>query len=117
MHVRSACQELLVIFASAGSDINVLQSKLHLLQHDKGFLQSNVKYLIELGNKVTQHGAEARAAAAAEAEALAAEVGRRKRIIGLREGLAETQSQNEERLERTTELSHYIADIKVRSLT
>ena len=56
------------------SEWYVLQSKLHLLEHDRGFLQSNLKYLTELGNKVVQYAQDARTDAAATAEAHAREV-------------------------------------------
>jgi len=68
--IRSSAKSFL---ASKGFDFTLpvfhLQSKLHLLQHDRGFLQSNVKYLTELGNKVAQYAQESRAGAAAAADA------------------------------------------------
>ena len=90
-----------------------MQSKLHLLQHDKGFLQSNLKYLIELGNKLSQYAEDARAEASTKAEAHAAEVERRKRIISLRASLADSRTQNETRNNKSIGLGHQISDLKV----
>ena len=91
----------------------VLQSKLHLLHHDKGFLQSNLKYLTELGNKLSQYAKDARADAAAKADAHAAEVERRKQLISLRASLADSRAQIEIRTNRSTGFGHQISDLKV----
>ena len=95
----------------------MMQSKLHLLQHDKGFLQSNLKYLTELGNKLSQFAEDARAEATSKAEAHTAEVERRKRIISLRASLADSRSQNEIKTSKSTGLGHQISDLKVTLLS
>lgn len=92
-----------------------MQSKLHLLQHDKGFLQGNLKYLTELGNKVSQFAEDARAAAASQAEKQAAEVHRRNKVISMRASLAESRSQNGKRTDRKADLDHHISDLKASS--
>ncbi len=90
-----------------------LQSKLHLLQHDRGFLQSNLKYLTELGNKVRQYAEETRAGADAEAEAHAREAARRRNVVEMRASLAEQQRQNRERQERKAALAEQLTSLKV----
>ena len=90
-----------------------MQSKLHLLQHDKGFLQSNLKYLTELGNKLSQYAEDARVEASSKADAHAAELDLRKQIITLRAILADSKAQNEMRTNKSAGLGHQISDLKV----
>ena len=102
--------------AAENSSCLILQSKLHLLQHDRGFLQSNLSYLTELGKKVSQHAEGARAVATERVEAHAAEAACRQRIGTLRESLTEAKLINEQRSERSTALGHQVSDLKVSPL-
>ncbi len=93
----------------------VPQSKLHVMHHDKGFLQSNLKYLTELSSKLGQYAEDARAAAAARAVAHVAEATRRKQISSLRASLADSRAANEARSNKSIGFGHQITDLKVSS--
>lgn len=90
-----------------------LQSKLHLLQHDLDFLQSNLSYLTELGKRVDQYANQARATAAEQLAAYTAEVTRRQRVIALRDSLTNNKLLNELRFERSTALGDQVSDLRV----
>ena len=93
-----------------------MQSKQQLLQHDRGFLQSNLKYLNELSTKVAQYADDSRAAAAAAAEAWAAEAARRQAVVGMRASLADQKAANLARAARKASLEERLTDLKVRRL-
>lgn len=92
--------------------LGLLQGKLHLLQHDRGFLQSNLKYLTQLGDEISNFAGKARSAAAARLEAHAAEVSRRRKIVAMRASLAEARAQHASRAEKKSALDQHMSELK-----
>ena len=93
-----------------------MQSKQQLLRHDRGFLQSNLKYLNELSTKVAQYADDSRAEAAAAAEARAAEAARRQAVVSMRATLADQKAANLARAARKASLEERLTNLKVRHL-
>ena len=90
-----------------------MQAKLQVLKHDEGFLQSNFKYLKELGSRITSFAAESKESLQAKREGHSKELARRKQVAQLRQTLQEQQILNGERAANKTSIDEEVVSHRV----
>ena len=90
-----------------------MQAKLQVLKHDEGFLQSNLKYLRELGSRITSFAAESKESLHVKREAHSKELARRKQVAQLRHTLQDQQILNGERAANKASIDEEVVSHRV----